>query len=85
MDRQERLDRTADVYEAWIAKYDDIPGFDPNNPTQEQADDYYFSLRDAIGTVGSGEFAKRVAKLSDEELAQLRTLPIYQETSLPGL
>jgi hypothetical protein len=78
MDRQEELMRTRLVFEAWIEKYENVPGFDPDNPTAEQATDHYNALKAEFGQVGKGKFAESVAAMSEEELAQLRTLSIYQ-------
>lgn len=80
MNREEKLARTSDVYEQWLRKYENTPGFDPNNPTLEQSDEEYRLLKKTFGKVGSGKFAEKVAKMSEEELTELRKLSIYQET-----
>jgi predicted Abi (CAAX) family protease len=78
MDRQEELNRTGLVHEAWADKYAAVPGFDPDNPTAEQATDLYNALKSELGSVGKGEFADEIARMSEDELNQLRRLSIYQ-------
>jgi hypothetical protein len=78
VDRQEELNRTGLVHEAWVDKYSNTPGFDPDDPTAEQTTDLYDALKREFGTVGSGAFAAEIAQMSEEELAALRRLSIYQ-------
>lgn len=85
MNREQKLARISDVNEKWLRKFENTPGFDPNNPTLEQSDEQYRLQKKALGQVGVGEFAESVAKMSEEELAELRKLSIYQETSVLGL
>ena len=80
MNRQEELNRAGQVFDAWVDKYAANSGFDPNNPTAEQATEYYNLLKEEFGQVGQGEFAEQVANMSEEELAELRKLPIYSDT-----
>ena len=78
MNRQEELKRTELVFESWTDKYQKTPGFDPDNPTAEQATDLYNALKTEFGAVGSGDYAYQVSRMSEEELAELRKLSIYQ-------
>lgn len=85
MNRDQRIQKQGEVSEQWLALYDDVPGFDPDNPTLEQSNEQYRLERDAFGTVGQGEFADAVAKLDAGQLAALRRLPMYDPTFLPEL
>jgi hypothetical protein len=85
MDRQERLDLTQDVYTSWVAKYDDLPGFDPENPTPEQEADYYAAAKEAGLPIGGDEWSKYVNGLSEDELKELLASDAYTVTSIPGL
>lgn len=79
MNRQQELARISDVNERWLRKFKDTPNFDPENPTLEQSDEQYRLTKEEFGQVGVGEFAESVAKMSEEELAELRKLSIYQD------
>ena len=83
MNRDQKLARISDVNEKWLRKFENTPGFDPDNPTLEQSDEQYRMTKEEFGQVGTGAFADAVAKMSEEELADLRKLPIYQKTSVP--
>ena len=83
MNRYQKLARTSDVNEKWLKKFENTPGFDPNNQTLEQSDEQYRLEKEEFGQVGTGAFADAVAKMSEEDLADLRKLSIYQETSVP--
>lgn len=81
MSRDNKLTATQDVYRKWEAMYDSEPGFDPDNPTLEQSDAYYRLMQEEFGSVASGAFGEAVAKMTPEELAELRKHPMYQDTS----
>lgn len=83
MSREQELARISDVNERWLRKFKDTPNFDPNNATLEQSNEQYRLTKEEFGQVGKGAFADAVAKMSEEELAELRKLPIYQKTSVP--
>jgi hypothetical protein len=85
MNREQELARISDVNERWLRKFKDTPNFDPDNPTLEQSDEQYRLTKEEFGQVGVGEFAESVAKMSEEELAELRKLPMYQDSSDSGL
>jgi hypothetical protein len=85
MNREQELARISDVNERWLRKFKDTPNFDPDNPTLEQSDEQYRLTKEEFGQVGVGEFAESVAKMSEEELAELRKLPMYQDSSDRGL
>jgi hypothetical protein len=85
MNREQELARISDVNERWLRKFKDTPNFDPDNPTLEQSDEQYRLTKEEFGQVGVGEFAESVAKMSEEELAELRKLPMYQDLSDHGL
>lgn len=80
MNRQEKLDLEADVYDAWVERYKNVKDFDPENPTIEQLDDYYSANLKAFPPQ-KGTFAYEVANMSEAELEELRKLSIYQEQS----
>lgn len=82
MDRQERLDLTQDVYTTWVAKYEDLPGFDPNNPTPEQEADYLAAAEEAGLPIGGDSWQKALAALTPEEMEELRNSEIYKPTSI---
>jgi hypothetical protein len=82
MNRDQKLARISDVNEKWLRKFENTPGFDPDNPTLEQSDEQYRMTKEEFGQVGTGAFADAVAKMSEEELADLRKLPIYQKRSV---
>lgn len=79
MNREQELARVSDVNEKWLRKFKDTPNFNPDNPTLEQSDEEYRLTKEEFGQVGVGEFAESVAKMSEEELAELRKSPIYQD------
>lgn len=81
MSRDDKITRTQDVYREWEKMFGDDVGFDPDNPTLEQSDAYYRLMKEEFGSVGGGAFAAAVAKMSPEELAELRKHPMYRETS----
>lgn len=81
MNRYDDLQRASDVNEKWLRMYANTPGFDPENPTLEQSDEQYRMTKEEFGQVGKGAFADRVAKMSEEELAELRKHPMYQKKS----
>ena len=81
MSRDEKLTRTQEVSEKWEALYTNEPGFDPDNPTLEQSNAYYRLMQDEFGSVAGGAFGEAVAKMTPEELTELRKHPMYQETS----
>jgi hypothetical protein len=85
MNREQELARISDVNERWLRKFKDTPNFDPDNPTLEQSNEQYLLTKEEFGQVGVGEFAESVAKMSEEELAELRKLPMYQDSSDSGL
>ena len=81
MNRKQELARISDVNEKWLRKFENTPGFNPDNPTLEQSDEQYRLTKEEFGQVGVGEFAESVAKMSEEELAALREHPMFQEKS----
>lgn len=83
MNRQERLDLTADVYASWIAKYDDIPGFDPDYPTAEQETDYLAIQQEMGLPIGSTSWQKTVDSMTEEQIQELLASPAYQKP--PGV
>ena len=83
MNRQEELDITSDVYKQWTDKYATTPGFDPNDPTLEQSDDYYNLIKTALGQVGRGKFAESVATMSEADMEILKKLSIYDPSFNP--
>lgn len=84
MNRDQKLIRISNVNEKWLRKFENTPGFDPDNPTLEQSDEQYRMTKEEFGQVGTGAFADAVAKMSEEELTELRKLPIYQKRSSPS-
>lgn len=79
MDREERLELTQAVYEAWLAKYDDVPGFDPDYPTSEQEADYLAIQQEMGLPVGSDSWQKRLDSMTEEQIQELLASPAYQK------
>ena len=54
MNRQEKLMAQSNVFDAWVAKYEKMAGFNSENRTVEQERDYFAMLAKAYGTSDKG-------------------------------
>jgi hypothetical protein len=58
------------VYDAWVAKYGKVSGFNPENPTPEQSLDFHEMYSEAVD-------GKKLVSYSPELLDNLMKLPEY--------
>lgn len=77
MNQTEKNQIAAALYDAWVERNKDVPGFNPDKPTPEQEAELAAATFNAMPEIVGKEWAEYVNNLTDEERQALLDSPLY--------